>query len=66
MAVLIYCKILAKQFDLDQRFCKYGSLSEGVFPSPMMLLLARGRTSQQSNSSSHRFSLHNRPSFAIR
>jgi DNA polymerase-3 subunit epsilon len=22
-----------KQFDLDQRFCKYGSLSEGVFPS---------------------------------
>jgi DNA polymerase-3 subunit epsilon len=29
MAVLIYARS-HKQFDLDQRFCKYGSLSEGV------------------------------------
>jgi DNA polymerase-3 subunit epsilon len=26
---------LAKQFDIDQRFCKYGSLSDGVFATPI-------------------------------
>ena len=57
---------LSKQFDLDQRFCKYGSLSDGVFPS-------QNDTSALPEVEHHNnqiqaaidFHCNNRPSFAI-
>jgi DNA polymerase-3 subunit epsilon len=65
MAVLIYCKISSKQFDLDQRFCKYGSYQK-VFPSQNDIA-ALPEVEHHNNQIQAAIDFHcnNRPSFAI-
>ncbi len=57
---------LAKQFDIDQRFCKYGSLSDGVFPSQNDTT-ALPEVDHHNNQIQAALDFHisNRPSFAI-
>lgn len=57
---------LAKQFDIDQRFCKYGSLSDGVFATPIDVT-PLPEVDHHNNQIQAALDFHNsnRPSFAI-
>ena len=57
---------LAKQFDIDQRFCKYGSLSDGVFTTPIDITpLPKIEYHNDQVQAALDFYTSNRPSFAI-
>ena len=57
---------LAKQFEIDQRFCKYGSMSDGVFASPEdTIALPELKAHNDSVQAAIDFYLNSRPSFAI-
>ena len=57
---------LAKQFDIDQRFCKYGSLSDGVFATPIDVTpLPEIDYHNHQIQAALDFHISNRPSFAI-
>ena len=57
---------LAKQFDLDQRFCKYGSLSEGVFSAQTEIIpLPEMEYHNDQVQAAIDFHVNNRSSFAI-
>lgn len=57
---------LAKQFEIDQRFCKYGSLSEGAFPTQTEVA-PLPEVAHHNNQIQAAIDFHcdNRPSFAI-
>jgi DNA polymerase-3 subunit epsilon len=54
-----------KQFDLDQRFCKYGSLSEGVSITNDIAALPEVEHHNNQIQAAIDFHCNNRPSFAI-
>lgn len=57
---------LAKQFEIDQRFCKYGSMSDGVFTTQNdTAALPEIEVHNDSIQAAIDFYLNSRPSFAI-